>query len=430
MQKMRVLLIGGGGREHAIAWKLKQSPLLEKLYIAPGNAGTELLGENVPIQATEINELVSFAQKHKIDFVFVGPDDPLSMGIVDEFQRVNIPVFGPTKKASQLEWSKSFAKDFMRRNNIPTANYAVFSDLESAVSYVDKQSFPLVIKANGLALGKGVTIVHSREEAHSTLRRLLLDKIFGEAGSEVVVEEFLEGVEISVHVFSDGTTCRIFPTSQDHKRARDNDEGPNTGGMGVVAPLPFVSMEMLAQIDREIVTPTISAMKSEGTPFVGILYPGIMLTKNGPKVFEFNARFGDPETQVYVRLLESDLLEIVLACVNGNLSSVPIKWRKQSACNVVLAAGGYPGSYEKGELVRGLIEANDIPGIVVFHAGTKISGGAVVTNGGRVLGVSALADTLPQALRLAYEAVDKIGFSGKQYRRDIGKKALIIPGII
>ncbi len=425
-----MLLVGGGGREHAIAWKLKQSPLLEKLYIAPGNAGTELLGENVPIPASDIAELVSFATKHKVNFVFVGPDDPLALGIVDAFSAVEIPIFGPTKAAARLESSKAFAKDFMKRHNIPTAKYAVFSDLESAVSYVDKQNYPLVIKANGLALGKGVTIVHNREEAHSTLRRILLEKVFGEAGNEVVVEEYLEGVEISVHVFSDGTTCRIFPTSQDHKRVRDNDEGPNTGGMGVVAPLPFVSMEMLARIDREIVSPTIKAMSDEGTPFVGLLYPGIMITKDGPKVFEFNVRFGDPETEVYMRLLDSDLLEIAKACTEGKLSEVQIKWQKVSACNVVLAAGGYPGNYEKGEMIRGLVEAGSIPGVVVFHAGTKISGGAIVTNGGRVLCVSAVSDTLPHAIKLAYEAVDKISFSGKQYRRDIGKKALIIPSIL
>lgn len=425
-----MLLVGGGGREHAIAWRFKQSPLLEKLYIAPGNAGTELLGENVPIPASDIKELVSFAEKHKINFVFVGPDDPLALGIVDAFMAVEIPVFGPTKAAARLESSKAFAKDFMKRHNIPTARYAVFSDLESAVAYADRQTYPLVIKANGLALGKGVTIVHSKEEAHATLRRILLEKVFGDAGDEVVIEEYLEGIEISVHAFSDGVTCRLFPTSQDHKRARDNDEGPNTGGMGVVAPLPFISHDMLARIDQEIVSPTIAAMKKEGTPFVGILYPGIMITKDGPKVFEFNVRFGDPETQVYLRLLETDLLEIAVACVLGTLRDVPIKWKKVSACNIVLASGGYPGNYEKGELVRGLIEAGEIPGVVVFHAGTKISNGAVVTNGGRVFGVSAVADTMPQALRAAYDAVDKINFSGKQYRRDIGKKALIIPAVL
>jgi phosphoribosylamine--glycine ligase len=425
--KKKVLLIGGGGREHAIAWKLSQSPLLEKLYIAPGNAGTMSLGENVNIPASDIKDLVHFAKTEKIDFVFVGPDDPLAIGIVDAFMAVDIPAFGPSKAAARLESSKAFAKDFMKRHNIPTAKYAVFSDFEAAVSYTDRQTFPLVIKANGLALGKGVIIVHSKDEALTTLRRILLDKVFGDSGNEVVIEECMEGPEFSVHAFSDGTAIRIFPASQDHKRVHDGDEGPNTGGMGVVAPLPFVSNELLARIDKEIITPTIEGMAKEDAPFIGILYPGIMLTKEGPKVIEYNVRFGDPECQAYMRLLESDLLAIALACVDGKLGEMDILWKKMFACNIVVAASGYPGGYEKGEIISNIEQAEKIPSVIVFHAGTKMEQNKLVSSGGRVLGVSCLATTLPEAIKNAYEAISKITFSGKQFRSDIGKKALITP---
>ena len=425
--KKKVLLVGNGGREHALAWKLSQSPLLEKLYIAPGNPGTAQFGENVPIAASDITDLVHFATAHKIDFVFVGPDDPLALGIVNAFAGVDIPAFGPSKAAARLEASKAFAKDFMKRHDIPTARYGVFNEFEAAVAYADRESFPLVIKANGLALGKGVIIVQSKQEAVTTLRRILLDKIFGDSGNEVVIEEYMQGPEISVHAFSDGTSWRLFPSSQDHKRAHDGDEGSNTGGMGVVAPLPFISTEILERIDREIITPTIEGMAQEGTPFVGLLYPGIMLTKDGPKVIEFNVRFGDPEAQAYMRLLESDLLDIALACTKGTLKDLDIHWKHLSACNIVIAASGYPSTYEKGEVVNNLAEAEKVSGVIVFQAGTKMEGNTLVSSGGRVLGVSAVAATLPEALKLAYEAVSKITFSGKQYRHDIGKKALVTP---
>lgn len=424
MQK-KVLLIGGGGREHALAWKIAQSPRLEKLYIAPGNAGTEHIGENVRIAASDIKELIAFAKEKQIDFVVVGPDDPLALGIVDAFKAEGILIFGPTKEAAKLEWSKAHAKDFMARHNIPTAYAETFTDFEDAVAYIDKEVYPLVIKASGLALGKGVVTVQTRHEALETLRQMMVQKVFGDAGSEVVIEEYLQGVEISIHAFSDGKTVRLFPSSQDHKRAHDNDEGLNTGGMGTISPLPFVSLELLAQIDREIVTPTIQGMADEGHPFVGILYPGIMLTKDGPKVFEFNVRFGDPETQSYMRLLDTDILEILEACATGTLDTVDIHWKHGAACTVVVASAGYPSAYEKGQVIEDAEAADEVSDVVVFHAGTKIIANELTVSGGRVLGVSAFAATLPEAIRKAYEGVNKINFTGKQYRTDIGKKALI-----
>ncbi len=428
MNKLTVLLIGSGGREHALAWKIAQSPRLGQLYIAPGNAGTAELGENVPIAASDIKGLLHFAQQKKIDLVVVGPDDPLALGIVDEFKAAGIAIFGPTKAAAKLEWSKAFAKDFMDRHNIPTAGYETFTDFEEAVSYIDRASYPLVIKANGLALGKGVIIVQNRHEALETLREIMVDKVFGESGSEVVIEDFLEGTEISVHAISDGKTWRLFPASQDHKRAYDDDLGPNTGGMGTVSPLPFVPMDVLEQIDEEIVTPTLRAMEEDGMPFAGLLFPGIMLTKDGPKVIEFNTRFGDPETQVYMRLLETDVLEIFEACAGGWLETVDIRWKmNMSACNIVLASGGYPGVYEKGKEITGVGKAEKDPRVVVFHAGTKMDGEKLMTAGGRVFGVSAVAATLQEALNIAYEAIPHIHYWGVQYRKDIGRKALAVP---
>ena len=424
MQK-KVLLIGNGGREHALAWKLVASPRVEKLFIAPGNAGTAELGENVHIAASNIPELITFAKENAIDFVVVGPDDPLSLGIVDAFKKEGIAIWGPTQAAARLEWSKAFAKNFMARHDIPTARYETFTDFEAAVAYADDENYPLVIKANGLALGKGVVIVQTKKEAVTTLREMMIDKVFGDAGNEVVIEEFLVGTEISIHAFSDGKTWRLFPSSQDHKRAHDGDTGLNTGGMGTLSPLPFVSRELLAQIDREIVTPTLEAMADEGTPFVGILYPGIIVTEDGPKVIEFNVRFGDPETQSYMRLLETDLMEIFEASVNGTLHEVDIRWKHAAACTVILASAGYPGAYEKGQTITDLDKANAIDGVIVFHAGTKIVDGELVVNGGRVLGVSACAPTLPEAIKKAYEGVNHVYFPGRQYRTDIGKKALV-----
>ena len=428
MNKLAVLLIGSGGREHALAWKLAQSPRLGVLYIAPGNAGTAEIGENVPIQATDIAGLIAFCKEKRVDFVVVGPDDPLSIGIVDAFRAEHILIFGPTKAAAQLEWSKAYAKDFMYRHDIPTARFETFTNFEKAVAYIDEGSFPVVIKASGLALGKGVIIAETRQEAHETLRQIMVDKIFGDAGNEVVIEEFLVGHEISIHALSDGNTCKIFPSSQDHKRAHDDDLGLNTGGMGTVSPVPFVTRDMLARIDAEIVTPTLAGMAEDGIPFTGLLYPGIIITRDGPKVIEFNARFGDPETQVYMRLLESDLLPVLEACALGTLADVDMHWKHESACNIVLASSGYPGHYEKGQVITGIDEANESEGVVVFHAGTIRGEDGLMTNGGRVLGVSAVGSSLQDALDTAYLAVDRIHYWGKQYRSDIGKKALsVIP---
>ena len=423
-RKLKILIIGGGGREHAVGWKVAQSSRAGDLYFAPGNAGTLKLGTNVNISATDISKLVKFAKKEKIDLTLALPDDPLALGIVDSFQAEGLRIWGPTKAASELEWSKAYAKDFMKRHNIPTAKYEIFTDFEKAKFYIEKGRLPIVVKASGLALGKGVTVAQTKEEAEEVLKKILVDKIFGAAGNEVVIEEFLEGVEISIHALSDGKSWKIFLPSQDHKRIYDNDAGANTGGMGVIAPLPFVNEALMAKIEKEIIMPTISGMAKENRPFVGCLYPGIMLTNEGPKVFEFNARLGDPEAQTYMRLLERDLLDIVDACIDQKVDGLNIVWKNSSACNIAIASAGYPGNYEKGKEINGIEEAEMQPDIVVFHAGTAVKDGKLVTNGGRVLGVSAIGNNLEEALQKVYKAIERISFEGMQYRKDIGKKAL------
>lgn len=425
MKQQKILIIGSGGREHAIGWKIAQSKQAKDLYFAPGNAGTLELGTNVSIPATDISKLAEFAKKEKIDLTLALPDDPLALGIVNVFKEQNLRIWGPTKEASELEWSKAYAKDFMKRHNIPTAKYEIFNNFEKAKKYIEKGTLPIVIKASGLALGKGVTVAQTKEEAIKALEQILINKIFGNAGNEVVIEEFLSGTEISIHAISDGKNYKIFPSSQDHKRIYDNNIGPNTGGMGVIAPLPFVDDALLKKIEKEIIMPTINGMAEEGRPFVGILYPGIMLTKECPKVFEFNARFGDPETQTYMRLLDMDLLDIVNASLDGKISDLEIVWKKDTyACNIALASAGYPGNYEKGKTISGIEEAEMQSDIVVFHAGTKIVRQDLTTNGGRVLGVSATGNTLKEALEKAYKAIKKISFEGMQYRKDIGKSSL------
>jgi len=426
MHKQKILIIGSGGREHAIGWKVAQSPRVGQIYFAPGNAGTEKIGVNVDIKATDIGRLVEFAKKEKIDLTLALPDDPLALGIVDSFQAENLRIWGPTKAASELEWSKAYAKDFMQRHNIPTAKAEVFTGFDKAKFHIEKGRLPIVIKASGLAFGKGVTVAQTKEEAIETLHKILIDKIFGASGNEVVIEEFLDGIEISIHALSDGKSWKILPPSQDHKRIFDGDAGPNTGGMGVIAPLPFIDNEMMLKIEKEIIAPIIEGMAKEGRPFVGCLYPGIMLTKEGPKVFEINARFGDPETQVYMRLLESDFLDIIDTSIDGKLSEIEIGWKKNFACNIALASGGYPGDYSKGKIISGIDEAEIQNDIVVFHAGTKNKSGEIVTNGGRVLGVSAIGESLEEALKKAYKAIEKISFEGMQYRKDIGQKALAL----
>lgn len=426
-KKQKILIIGSGGREHAIGWKISQSESKPELYFAPGNAGTLELGTNVAISATDIPKLLDFAKKEKIDLTLALPDDPLALGIVDAFQAQGIRIWGPSKGAAELEWSKAYAKDFMKRHKIPTAKYEVFRDFDKAKFHLEKGRFPIVIKASGLALGKGVIIAQTKEEATDSLKKILIDKIFGSAGNEVVIEEYLSGIEISIHAISDGKNYQIFPASQDHKRIFDGNIGPNTGGMGVIAPLPFVDDALMAKIEREIVAPAIKGMAEDSRPFVGCLYPGIMLTNDGPKVFEFNSRFGDPETQAYMRILETDFLDIVKACLAGKLADLKIRWKENtSACNIALASGGYPGTYEKGKIISGIKEAELNKDIVVFHAGTKIENKNLVTNGGRVLGVSAIGSDLKEALQKAYKAIEKISFEGMQYRHDIGQSALLL----
>jgi len=428
--KQKILIIGSGGREHAIGWKLKQSEKAGELFFAPGNGGTAGLGTNVDIKGTDISKLIDFVKKEKIDLTLAIPDDPLALGIVDEFRKENLRIWGPTKNAAQLEWSKSFAKNFMQRNDLPTAKFEIFSDFEQAKEYLAEQFFPIVIKASGLALGKGVIIAQNLKEAEETLENILIKKVFGEAGAEVVIEEFLTGPEISTHVFADGKNYSIFPPSQDHKRIGENDIGLNTGGMGTIAPLPFVNQEIMKNIETTIVLPTLIGMTEENNSFEGLLYPGLMLTKDGPKIIEFNSRFGDPETQTYMRLLETDLLDIFNAIVDQKLSEINIKWKKCFACTIILASGGYPESYEKGKIISGIAEAEKDENIVVFHAGTKYDENKnLITNGGRVLGVSATGNTLEEALENAYKAVEKISFEKMYYRKDIGKKTLAMKSV-
>lgn len=431
MNKQKILIIGSGGREHAIGWKIKQSLRAGDLYFAPGNAGTLKLGMNVSISATDIPKLIEFVKKEKIDLTLALPDDPLALGIVDEFQKQGLRIWGPTKAAAQLEWSKAFSKNFMEKHGLPTARFKTFTNCDEAKDYLTRQPLPVVIKASGLALGKGVLICQTHEEANEALEDILVKKVFGDAGNEVVIEEFLTGPEISIHAFSDGKNYKMFPTSQDHKKVGEGDTGLNTGGMGTIAPVPFVTHELLKIIEDTIVGPTIQAMSDEGTPFVGLLYPGLILTESGPKLLEYNARFGDPETQSYMRLLDTDLLDIFDACIDSTLANLEIKWKttppedgQVSAATIVLASGGYPENYEKGKAISGIDKAEMQPDIVVFHAGTAMKDRELVTSGGRVLGVSATAPTLEEALKKAYKAVAEISFEGMQYRKDIGKSSL------
>ncbi|MFA5791593.1 MAG: phosphoribosylamine--glycine ligase [Candidatus Paceibacterota bacterium] len=422
--RQKILIIGSGGREHAIGWKVAQSLNASQLFFTPGNAGTAKIGTNLEIKATDIAGLLDFAKKEKIDLTLALPDDPLALGIVDEFKKAGLRIFGPTKSATQIESSKAFSKNFMHRHNLPTAKFEIFNNFEKAKEYVLKQSFPIVIKASGLAFGKGVIICKNFSEANNALENIIIKKIFGESGNQVVIEEFLTGLEISIHAFSDGENYSIFPTSQDHKKIGEGDTGPNTGGMGTIAPLPFITKEFLKNIENNIVAETLSGMKNDGNSFEGLLYPGLMLTKDGPKILEYNARFGDPETQTYMRLLDTDILDIFNACVDGKLNEIEIKWKNLSACTIVLASGGYPGNYEKGKIISGITEIEKQDDIIIFHAGTKMEEGKLVTNGGRVLGVSTTGNNLEEALTKAYKAIESISFEGMQYRKDIGKKSL------
>lgn len=418
----RLLVIGSGGREHALVWKLAQSPQVEKIFVAPGNPGTASIDKavNVDIKVMDFGKLEHLAYKEAIDLTIVGPDDPLGDGIVDSFQAKGLKIWGPSQSAARLESSKAFSKDFMTRHNIPTAEYQVFTELEEAMNYCNEKGYPIVIKASGLALGKGVAIAQCQQEAHDFLEKIFVERIFGDAGNEVVIEEFLEGPEISIHAFADGSNSLILQSAQDHKPVGEGNTGPNTGGMGTITPLPWLTEAELQVIDETIVKPTIAGMKAEGNPFVGLLYPGLIMSKKGPRVLEYNVRFGDPETQIYMRTLETDLVDIIEASLEGRLDQIQLAWSGKSAACIILASGGYPGSYAKGKEITGIDEANQEIDIVVFQAGTKLDDGNLVTNGGRVLGVTAIAADLETAISKAYKAAAKINFEGKYQRNDIG----------
>ena len=418
---MKVLIVGSGGREHAIAWKVAQSKKVDKIYCAPGNAGIAGIAECVDVGAMEFDKLVAFAKEKEIDLTVIGMDDPLVGGVVDEFEKAGLKVFGPRKNAAILEGSKAFSKDLMKKYNIPTAAYETFDSPEEAMKYLETSAYPIVLKADGLALGKGVLICTTKEEAMEGVKSLMLDKQFGSAGNTIVIEEFMTGREVSVLSFVDGNTIKIMTSAQDHKRAKDGDQGLNTGGMGTFSPSPFYTDEVDEFCKKYIYQATVDAMKAEGREFKGIIFFGLMLTENGPKVLEYNARFGDPETQVVLPRMKNDIVEVFEACVDGTLDKIDLEFEDNAAVCVVLASDGYPLAYEKGFPIKGLekFEGND--SYFVFHAGTKLSDGNIVTNGGRVLGVTAKGQDLKTARNNAYEATGWVEFDNKYMRTDIGK---------
>lgn len=419
---MDVLIVGGGGREHALAWKIAQSPLAGKIYCAPGNGGIASIGRCVPIKATDVDGIVSFARSEKIGLAVVAQDDPLAAGMVDALQKAGIRAFGPVKSAAVIESSKVFSKRLMKKYNIPTARYEVFENRDEAVSYISSVNYPAVVKADGLALGKGVIIAQDYGEAVKAVDDMMTGRVFGGAGEKIVIEEFLTGTEVTVLAFTDGKTIVPMVSSQDHKRAFDNDMGPNTGGMGAFAPSRRYTRDMSDYCMEHIIVPTIEAMACENRKFKGVLYFGLILTAEGPKVLEYNARFGDPEAQVVLPLLKTDIMEIIDAIIDERLDTVNIEWKEGASVCVVLASGGYPGKYRTGLEISGIDEALKDPSIVVFHAGTKLESGKYYTSGGRVLGVTAVADSIENAREKAYCAAGKINFEGMQYRRDIGIK--------
>ena len=419
---MKVLIVGSGGREHAIAWSVAKSPKVDKIYCAPGNAGISEYAECVSIGAMEFEKLADFAEEKQIDLTIIGMDDPLVGGVVDVFEARGLKVFGPRKNAAILEGSKAFSKDLMKKYNIPTAGYENFDDPQKALEYLRTQAkFPIVLKADGLALGKGVLICNSLEEAEAGVKEIMEDKKFGSAGNTMVVEEFMTGREVSVLSFVDGKTIRPMTSAQDHKRAKDGDQGLNTGGMGTFSPSPFYTKEVDAFCKKYIYQPTVDAMAAEGRPFVGIIFFGLMLTEEGPKVLEYNARFGDPEAQVVLPRMKTDIIEVMEACVNGTLDQVELEFEDNAAVCVVLASDGYPVKYEKGIPMYGFENFKDKDGYYCFHAGTRFDGDQIVTNGGRVLGITATGKDLKEARKNAYEATEWIQFSNKYMRHDIGK---------
>ena len=414
---MKVLVVGSGGREHAICWALKKSPKVTELYCAPGNGGIGEIATCVDVKATDIPGMVAWAKEHSIDFVMVAPDDPLAMGMVDALEEAGIRAFGPRKNAAIIEDSKAFSKELMKKYGIPTADYAVFTDKEQALAYVEKQGAPIVVKCDGLALGKGVVVAQTLDEAKEAVVNMMENKAFGEAGAKVVIEECMTGPEVTVLAFTDGKTIVPMPSSQDHKRAYDGDQGPNTGGMGAISPCPNYTPELSKVCMDTIFLPTVKALNAEGRTFQGVIYFGMMLTPKGPKVVEYNARFGDPECQAVLSLLETDLMDILEACVDGTLDQVNVKFKDAASCCLVLASGGYPVAYEKGKEITGLDQVKDA---VVFHAGTRKQDGKFLTNGGRVLGVTAVAPTLREAVVKAYAAAGPVFFEKMHFRKDIG----------
>ncbi len=418
---MNILIVGGGGREHAIAEAVKKSPKCGKLYCAPGNAGIAEIAECADIKVMEFDRLVKFAKKHDIDLAIVGPDDPLVGGLVDAFNEAGIRAFGPEKKAAILEGSKAFSKDLMKKYGIPTAKYEVFTDAAKALSYLDEVKFPIVLKADGLALGKGVLICNTLEEARNGVKEIMLDRKFGTAGNKMVIEEFMTGREVSVLTFCDGKTVKIMSSAQDHKRAGDNDTGLNTGGMGTFSPSPFYTKKINDICKKTIFQPTVDAMKAENREFKGVIFFGLMLTEDGPKVLEYNARFGDPEAQVVLPRMKNDIIDVMEACIDGTLGKIKLEFEDNAAVCVVLASEGYPVKYTKGHVISGLDKFNSKDGYYCFHAGTKKTTKGVVTNGGRVLGVTAKGEDLHKARSNAYEATTWVEFENKYCRRDIGK---------
>ena len=418
---MKVLIVGSGGREHAIAWSVAKSPKVDKIYCAPGNAGIAEFAECVNIKAMEFDKLVAFAKENAIDLTIIGMDDPLVGGVVDAFESEGLRVFGPRKNAAIIEGSKAISKDLMKKYKIPTAAYENFTDPDEAIKYLETAKMPIVLKADGLALGKGVLICNTLEEAKEGVKTLMLDKQFGDAGNEIVIEEFMTGREVSVLAFCDGKTIKCMTSAQDHKRAKDGDQGLNTGGMGTFSPSPFYNDEVEAFCEKYVYQSTIDAMASEGRPFTGILFTGLMITEDGPKVLEYNARFGDPEAQVVLPRMKNDIIDVMEACIDGKLSDVELEFEDNAAVCVVLASDGYPEKYDKGFEIKGLDTFKDKDGYYVFHAGTKFDGDKIVTNGGRVLGVVAKGENLKAARANAYKATEWIDFANKYKRNDIGK---------
>jgi phosphoribosylamine--glycine ligase len=420
---MKILIVGSGGREHALAWKLRQSFSIERIFCAPGNAGTDELGENVAIKASDLPALARFAKENRIDLTVVGPDDPLAAGIVDLFDAERLRVFGPTKSAARLESSKIFAKELMRKKRIPTARAATFDKEEAAAAFLRESRFPIVIKADGLALGKGVIVAKDVEEGQATIEAMMKERRFGDAGTRVLIEECLTGSECSLHALVDGRSYCMLATARDHKRAFDGDKGPNTGGMGAFSPADNFGAELQTRFDREVMRPLLEGLSESGVEFRGLLFPGLMITADGPRVLEFNCRFGDPETQAILPRLKSDLLPLLEATIDGKLAGPKIEWDERAAVTVVLASGGYPGQYDVGKPISGL-EGVRPEGVHIFHAGTRKENGSVVTAGGRVLAVTALGETIEGARERAYEAASQIHFDGCHYRRDIALSAV------